>query len=69
MKTRIAALIATALLAGCHSFPKDSYGQDVESTINTPWGPSTLKVGILATGSAARNISLPETPVAKPKTK
>jgi len=62
MKTKIAALILVASLAGCHSFPKDSYGQGVKSTINTPWGPSTLEVEILATGTAAKNISLPETP-------
>jgi ABC-type uncharacterized transport system auxiliary subunit len=63
MKTRIAALLLVASLAGCHNFPKDSYGQGVKSTVNTPWGPSTLEVEIIATGSAAKNISLPETPV------
>lgn len=63
MKTRIAALVLVCSLAGCHNFPKDSYGQGVKSTINTPWGPSTLEVDIIATGTAAKNISLPETPV------
>ena len=64
MKTRIFASVLLASLAGCHNFPRDSYGQNVESTINTPWGPSTLKVGIIATGTAAKNISLPESPIA-----
>lgn len=60
----IVCLFALAL-SGCHNFPKDSYGQNVKSTVNTPWGPSTLEVGIIATGTAARNISLPESPVVK----
>lgn len=49
MKTRLVKLCFVAVLislvvgpalviSGCHSFPKDSYGQDVKSTINTPWG-------------------------------
>jgi PBP1b-binding outer membrane lipoprotein LpoB len=70
MKTRIASLIfVTLVLTGCvHNFPKDAYGQGVKSTVNTPWGPSTLEVEILATGTAAKNISLPETP-SEPKKK
>lgn len=57
------------VLTGCHNFPRDSYGQGVKSTINTPWGPSTLEVEIIATGTAAKNISLPETPVQLPPRK
>lgn len=66
MKTRLAALVIATLLAGCHNFPRDSYGQGVKSTVNTPWGPSTLEVEIIATGTAAKNISLPETPIKPP---
>jgi hypothetical protein len=69
MKTRLIAIALLAGLCGCHNFPRDSYGQDVKSTVNTPWGPSTLEVGIIATGSAARNISLPETTVIPPPKK
>ena len=66
MKLRILAAAAIlAILTGCHNFPRDSYGQGVKSTINTPWGPSTLEVEIIATGTAAKNISLPETPIAR----
>ena len=67
MERNTLAIAILAALSGCHNFPRDSYGQDVKSTVNTPWGPSTLEVGIIATGSAARNISLPETPVAPKK--
>ena len=67
MKLRIIAAALIASLSGCHNFPRDSYGQGVKSTINTPWGPSTLEVEIIATGTAAKNISLPETPIATSK--
>jgi len=68
MKKLAFLLFPTLVLTGCvHNFPKDAYGQGVKSTVNTPWGPSTLEVEILATGSAAKNISLPETPVQKGK--
>ncbi len=64
-----AALALASALTGCHNFPRDAYGQGVKSTINTPWGPSTLEVEIIATGTAAKNISLPETPVQLPAKK
>lgn len=57
------SLISLLFIAGCHSWPKDAYIEDAESTINTPWGPSTQKAKVIATGSAARNASLPEMPV------
>lgn len=50
------------LLSGCQSWPKDAYIQGAKSTVNTPWGPSTMEADMIATGSAARNISLPESP-------
>lgn len=63
MKTRLIISLLAAALSGCHNFPRDAYIQGAKSTVNTPWGPSTLQAEIMATGTAARNISLPETPV------
>lgn len=60
MKTLLILCLVT--LAGCQSWPKDSYIQNAQSTVNTPWGPSTLSADIIATGLAAKNISLPESP-------
>lgn len=65
-------LLSTLILwivSGCQSWPKDAYIQGAKSTVNTPWGPSTLEAEMIATGSAARNISLPETPTIAPKKK
>lgn len=72
MKPRLALAISvafTALCSGCHNFPRDGYVQGMKSTVNTPWGPSTIEADILATGSAARNISLPEMPAPATKKK
>lgn len=57
------------LISGCHNFPRDSYMTGVKSTINTPWGPSTIEAAIVATGTAAKNVSLPDVvpPVAAKK--
>ena len=55
--------------SGCQNWPKDAYIQDAKSTVNTPWGPSTLEAGIIATGKAAANISLPDTVDASNKSK
>jgi len=66
MKTKIALLLLASLaLSGCQSWPKDAYVQGAKSTVNTPWGPSTFSADIMATGTAAKNISLPEQPVVK----
>lgn len=46
-------LFALAVLAGCNSFPKDSYGKKVRGLVNTPWGPSEWSADELATGKAA----------------
>ena len=60
----LALLVVVFLLAmilytpGCHSLPKDSYIKGLDSTVNTPWGPSTLKAVEVATGKAAQNASL-----------
>ncbi len=54
------SLAFAALCQSCHNWPKDSYIQGAKSTVNTPWGPSTLEADIVATGTAAKNISLPE---------
>jgi hypothetical protein len=49
-----------------HKLPANSFMQDVESKITTPWGSHTLVIGMAATGEAAKNVSLPE-PVTKKK--
>lgn len=71
MKKAISLIITVALagFAGCQSWPKDSYIQGAKSVVNTPWGPSTLEAEMIATGAAAKNISLPETPVQSTKKK
>lgn len=48
---------ALSLLAGCHNWPKDSLLKNAKSTVNTPWGPSTIEAGVIATGAAARNLT------------
>lgn len=63
------AIATICALTGCQSWPRDAYVQGAKSTVNTPWGPSTFTADIMATGSAARNISLPEQPVVKSKAK
>jgi hypothetical protein len=49
------AVLCAALssFAGCASAPKDTYIREGEIVINTPWGPSSLKGGVIATGKAA----------------
>jgi hypothetical protein len=61
-------LLIPLLGAGCmsHKLPANSFMQDVESKITTPWGSHTLVIGMAATGEAAKNVSLPE-PVTKKK--
>lgn len=47
------------LASGCaSSLPKDLYVRDGEIVVNTPWGPSTVKGGILATGKAGIEAAL-----------
>lgn len=64
-----ALILASLLLSGCQSWPKDAYIQGAKSTVNTPWGPMTQEADMIATGTAARNISLPELPAATNRTK
>lgn len=66
----IIALMALVLLSGCvskHTLPTNAYMQGVTSEINTPWGSHKLIIDMAATGEAAKNISLPDTPPAKKK--
>lgn len=47
-------LLLILFTPGCtHHWPKDSYIQGGTSIINTPWGSSTQKINVLATGTAA----------------
>lgn len=50
-------ILLVLVLAGCQSWPKDSYIKNAESVVNTPWGPSTLKASVVATGAAAKNLT------------
>lgn len=65
------ALSAVLLLSGCvsHNLPKDSYMQGVHSKIVTPWGTGEMLIDMAATGTAAKNVTLPEPPPAKPAPK
>lgn len=50
------AILFPVLFAGCaHKLPKDAWLKGVKSTVNTPWGPSTLDIAEAATGKAAAN--------------
>ncbi len=52
----VAALCFAGCFTGCaQGWPKDSYIEKAESTINTPWGPSVQKADVIATGTAANN--------------
>ncbi len=51
-------ILMSALATGCTALPKNAYMRGVKSTINTPWGPSTMEAAEVATGTAARNITL-----------
>jgi hypothetical protein len=51
---KLLPLLLLSLLSGCHNWPKDSYIEGAKSTINTPWGPSTLEANVIATGTAAK---------------
>jgi PBP1b-binding outer membrane lipoprotein LpoB len=53
MKRNFSLVILVLLLSGCHNWPKDSYLEGVKSTVNTPWGPSTIEAKVIATGTAA----------------
>lgn len=57
-RTFLLSLLVPVLFSGCHNFPRDSYIQGAKSTVNTPWGPSTLQAEIVATGTAAKNITV-----------
>ena len=61
-------LLLPLISAGCmsHKLPANSFMQDVDSKISTPWGSHTLVIGMAATGEAAKNVSLPE-PLQKKK--
>lgn len=66
----LAAILACTLLSGCiskHNLPSNSFMQGVTSKISTPWGSHELVIDMAATGEAAKNISLPDTPPAKKK--
>ncbi len=58
----ILLLLLAFALGGCRTWPKDAYIQDPKSTINTPWGPQTLQASMIATGTAAKNITVGECP-------
>lgn len=67
----LVAVVLTAgfLGSGCSQLPKDAYLKDVDIGA-TPWTP-TMKIGVAATGSAARNLTAEErremlTPSKKP---
>jgi len=55
MKTTLGLILCAVLSAmlGCASLPKDTYVRDGEMIVNTPWGPSSVKGAVLATGKAA----------------
>ena len=60
-----AVLCAFALslpLGGCftHNLPKDAFMQGAHSKIVTPWGTHELVIDMAATGSAAKNVTLPD---------
>ena len=63
-----ACLAIASATAGCftHNLPKDAYLQGIHSKIVTPWGTHELVVDMGATGSAAKNVTLPEPPPLKP---
>jgi hypothetical protein len=54
----ITTFILLILSTGCQNWPKDSYIQGAKSTVNTPWGPSTLEAEVIATGKAAQEMSI-----------
>lgn len=60
-----AALACVALAeAGCftHNLPRDAFMQGAHSKIVTPWGTHELIIDMAATGTAAKNVTLPEIP-------
>lgn len=62
------SLVALLATAGCftHNLPRDAYLQGIHSKIVTPWGTHELVVDVGATGTAAKNVTLPEPPAPKP---
>lgn len=58
MKRSLLLVTIIPLVAGCtHHWPPNSYIQGGTSVINTPWGSSTQKINVLATGTAASEAS------------
>lgn len=55
-------LLSVLWFSGCMNqpLPKDAYIKGVHSKIVTPWGTSEQIIDEAATGTAARNASLPE---------
>ena len=66
MKLRLLPLclcvFVVQLCSGCfsHNFPRDAYIKGAHSKIVTPWGTSELVIDEAATGTAAKNASLPD---------
>lgn len=51
-------LLTSLLTPGCATkWPNNAYIKDAKSTINTPWGPSTIEAAVIATGDAAKNLT------------
>lgn len=61
--------VVAALLTGCfsHNLPRDAFMQGAHHKIVTPWGTSELVIDMAATGTAAKNVTLPDT-LPAPKT-
>lgn len=66
----LCASVVSLLLSGCftHNLPRDAYLQGIHSKIVTPWGTHELVVDVGATGTAAKNVTLPELPAPKAST-
>lgn len=72
MKLRLSLCLCASvlpfLLSGCftHNLPRDAFMQGAHSKIVTPWGTHELVIDMAATGTAAKNVTLPEiVPLAK----
>ena len=52
-------------LSGCfsHNLPRDAFMQGAHSKIVTPWGTHELVIDMAATGTAAKNVTLPDAPI------
>lgn len=64
------SVVSLLCLSGCftHNLPRDAYMQGAHSKIVTPWGTHELVIDMAATGTAAKNITVPEptVPAIKP---